>query len=88
MGRTGGTADSLTVEQFASCAGPCTDLEGAGRTLLLLLGLSAAAMAATWVVALVCVGTHLHRLHACLPRWQWCVDQDSFLGPISPVSAL
>lgn len=63
--------DTLTVERFASCGGPCTDLEGAGAQLRMLLVLSVAVTAGGWTTAAACLGTHLHRFHLCLPRWQW-----------------
>ena len=65
------TVDTLTVDLFDSCEGACADAEQFGRALKLLLGLYLIAFCCEWACVLVNIFTHLHRVPACMPMWEW-----------------
>ena len=65
------TTDSLTVDSYASCDGPCDRVERSIGIMILLLSLGLAALSLEWASVVANGCTHLHRVPACLPRWEW-----------------
>ena len=65
------TADSLSVDPYDSCEGPCAQIERSRRTVTVLLGFCLAAVSLEWASVVANCCTHLHRLPMCVPRWEW-----------------
>lgn len=67
----GTTVESLTVDLFDSCEGTCADAEQSGHVLKILLGLYLIVFSSEWACVLANICTHLHRVPACMPMWEW-----------------
>ena len=67
----GTTLDTLAVDQYDSCEGTCSDGEQSGQAIKILVGLYMIVFCFEWGAAVGCLCTHLHRVPACLPMWEW-----------------